>query len=282
MSDDTKIIRELTPLLQEMISGRGYIALAGAHAKGSLDSGSDIDFHIVAEEPKPYEDRFHLIQSIADEDSKIYVPHSFDESIYGAFSCLSYRGRPIEIQMGTIATMNNKIAACLDGNFEIVPQTWTTNGYYTYTVLSELAFLQPLWDPNGILAKYKKQVATYPEKLRTAIIKRFWGRASTWIGNFHYESAIARTDILFTAPIVLHTILDMVQIIYAYNRVYFDGDKKLETGLSKLPYCPAPLTNHLEFLLCAKSDSYVLRKQYGFLQDIHDELANKIIDVLSS
>ena len=98
-----------------------------------------------------------------------------------------------------------------------------------------------------------------------------------WFGNYHYESAIKRKDILFTAPIVLHTVLNFVQVLFAYNCVYFQGDKKLEEALSKLPYCPAVLLDNIEFLLCARSNVEILQKQYDILQTVRDEMSSKII-----
>ena len=143
---------------------------------------------------------------------------------------------------------------------------------YTYIYLSELSFIVPVWDPNGYLTRHKELVATYPEPLRDAIIRCFMARAETWLDNFHYDTAITRCDLLFTAPIILHTVLDMVQIVFALNRTYFTGDKKLEKAISAMPLCPESLKTKLAFLLSSVRDCGILSEQRDILRTIRDEL----------
>ena len=275
MEHHEQYINELTYVLKEIANGRCCVALAGAHAKGSADADSDIDFHIFLDELKPYESLIQIIEKAADKEPRPIIQYDYEKKRSG-YIVFSYKKIPVEVCVFSPALVEPQIESHLEGEFEILPETWTSNGKYTYTVLSEISFLKPLWDPDGILCRYKAKVAVYPEKLQTAIIKRFWSRASLWIGNFHYESAIKREDVLFTAPIVLHTILDMVQVIFALNKTYFNGDKKLAAGLAKLPYCPEQLLENLEFLLCARSDAKILHKQYDILRAIHDELELRV------
>ena len=61
-----KKIDNLVEVLKQTIEGKCAIALAGAHAKGTADASSDIDFYIFAEAAKPYEERKSLIRSAAD------------------------------------------------------------------------------------------------------------------------------------------------------------------------------------------------------------------------
>jgi len=270
------IIRELTEILKRAVGQNCAIALAGAHAKGMADAESDLDFYLVVEDAIPDNAMRKIIHAAADDAASAYISDDFDSAPYGGNIDFRYHGIPIETTVHTAARLRQRVSECLAGQFEILPQTWTSNGYYTYIYLSELHFIKPLYDPNGAIAAYKRQLEQYPEALRRAIIDCFWGRANTWLDNFHYESAIARGDILFTAPIVLHTILDITQIIFALNRQYFTGDKKLQQALANMPYCPAALLNNLEFLLSASSNASVLRKQLELLREIRDELSLKI------
>jgi len=270
------IINELVEVLKRMADGPCAIALAGAHAKGCADSQSDLDFYLLLEKPAPYLNRLNIIRKIADNISSIYISKHFDETPYGGSIDFRYKGILIETTVHTLSRLNQRVNECLAGKFEVIPQAWTSNGYYTFIYLSELAFVKPLWDPEGVLAKYQAKASPYPEKLRKAIIKRFWDRANTWLDNFHYGSAIQRGDILFTAPIVLHTVLDMIQVIFALNRVYFQGDKKLAESLSRLAYCPGALLKNLEFLLSSSTNSDHLQKQCDLLRNIRDDLKSRI------
>jgi len=271
------MIAELTEILKRAAGGNCAIALAGAHAKGIADDASDLDFYMIVEDAKPGDEMLEIIQAAADDTASIYISSDFDSAPYGGNIDFRYQGMPIETTVHTAKRLHQRVTECLDGKFEIIPQTWTSNGYYTFIYLSELHFVQPLHDPNGTLATYKSQLMQYPEQLRSAIIECFWNRANIWLDNFHYESAIARGDVLFTAPIVLHTILNMTQVVFALNRQYFYGDKKLQQALANMPYCPAALHENLEFLLCASGNASVLAKQRKILREIRDELSVQIL-----
>ena len=274
-------INQLAELLKETTEGRCAIALAGAHAKGAADAASDIDLYVFAERAKPYARRLELIRGAADPGTVPWVDQDFDAAPWGGGMDFMYQGTPVEAVGRTLARMDQVVGDCLQGKFEIIPATWTSNGYYTFIYLCELSFLKPVWDPDGVLAEYQRTASVYPEPLRRAILETFMGRAGTWIDNFHYESAVRREDILFTAPIVLHTVMDMVQVVFALNRVYFTGDKKLEAALAKMPFCPESLRPaQMNLLLTAPRNSEQLKEQRQLLRRAWDELSQKVREAL--
>ena len=269
-------IDAIVALLKQTTTGRCAIALAGAHAKGVADASSDIDLYLFADGAKPYEERKAIISSAADVGTFPWIDESFDATPWGGSMDFTYQGTPVEVTARTIEKMDAGIADCLNGTFSIIPATWTSNGYYTYIYLCEASFIKPVYDPDGVIKRYNEQARVYPSKLKEAIIREFMGRADTWLDNFHYESAIRRADLLFTAPIVLHTVMDFVQVIFALNETYFTGDKKLEKALASLPYCPKELLDHVEFLLSAPRDPAALLKQRTLLREIRAALCAKI------
>ena len=271
-------IKTLVELLKETTEGKCAIALAGAHAKGTADAASDIDLYVFTERAKPRAQRLEQIRRTADPGTTPWV-EDFDAAPWGGGMDFLYQGTPVEAVGRTLSRMDRVVEDCLAGRFEIIPATWTSNGYYTFIYLCELSFLKPVWDPDGILAAYQQRAAVYPEPLRRSILETFLGRAGTWIGNFHYESAVRRGDILFTAPIVLHTVLDMVQVVFALNRVYFTGDKKLEAALARLSYCPEAL-KQLDILLAPSRDTAQLERQRQLLHQAWDELSQQVREAL--
>lgn len=274
-------IKDLVEHLKNTAEGKCAIALAGAHAKGAADASSDIDIYIFAERAKPWEERTALLSAIADPGTTPWVDKCFDAAPWGGGMDFRYQGTPVEAVGRTIARMEQVIGDCLAGKYEIIPATWTSNGYYTFIYLCELSFLKPVWDPDGILAAWQTKTAVYPEPLRRAIMTDFLGRSGTWMENFHYESAVRRGDILFTAPIVLHTLMDMVQVVFALNRTYFTGDKKLEAALAKLPVCPDALRpESLDLLLTAPRDPQILEEQRQLLQSAHRQLSGWVSEAL--
>lgn len=273
------MINILESTLKSTINGKCAIALAGSYAKGNADKSSDIDFFMFVENPKSYEERVKIIQSIADKDKPVWVSESFDESAWGGTMDFFYQGIPVETTVRTIERMDAVINDCMEGKFEIIPALWTTNGYYTYIYLSEISFIKPIDDPHGIIDGYKDKIKVYPKKLQTAILDCFFDRSNMWLDNFHYISAIEREDIMFTGSIVKATVLDMVQIVFALNEAYFCGDKKLELQLSKLSYCPHKLLQNVEFLMSAPKDKNKLAEQRELLIAIRDRLQYKISEI---
>lgn len=272
------MISEITEALKRISVGDCSIALAGSRAYGGADEDSDIDIYMLVDDVKPHDEIVEKIKTIADEGSDVSVSASFDFAPYGGGIEFTYHGIQVEVTVKYYSTIKQRLDDCLEGKFEIIPQTWTSNGYYTYISASEIDFIVPIWDPNGFIAEYKEKFKEYPEKLRQSIISCFMGRAYTWINNFHYESAIRRGDFLFTSACVLHTVQDLIQVIFAYNRVYFKGDKKLKDALLKLPYCPREFSDNLLFLSQTSEDPTVLQRQYDILENTVTELNDRCHD----
>lgn len=274
-------LEALTFLLRQTVTGKCAIALAGAHAKGTADGFSDIDLYVYAEDCIPYAARKRLIAEFADSGRGIYVSEGLHDAPWGGAMDFTYRGTPVEVATRSLGEVERMVQESLAGRFEIFPATWTSNGYYTFIYLSEFQFIQPLYDPDGILAEYKRRTEAYPEALRRGILRTFLERAGTWMDNFHYESAVRRSDILFAAPIVLHTVLDMLQVVFALNRTYFPGDKKLEAALAGLKRCPEALRTELDFLLRVSRDVREMERQRQLLHQIYWRLSAWVEQALS-
>ncbi len=86
-------INELVEILHQATEGRCAIALAGAHAKGTADEHSDIDFFIYADAAKPYNKRLELI--VADEGTLLWVDQTFDPTPWGGSMDLCYQRTPV-------------------------------------------------------------------------------------------------------------------------------------------------------------------------------------------
>ncbi|MFA7126406.1 MAG: nucleotidyltransferase domain-containing protein [Bacilli bacterium] len=275
MKNNSKI-NEVVNMLKKLVNNRYSIALAGAHAKETADEQSDIDIYLFVDETKPYQERLDIVKQFADSNRSVYVSKQFDEAPWGGSIDFYYQGTPIEVVIRTFVNVERRIKECIQGTFEIIPAAWTSNGYYTFIYLSELSFIIPLDDATEFIKHSKEQIKNYPLLLKKAIIKRFYSRANVWLDNFHYISAIRRIDLLFTTPIVLHTILDMIQVIYALNEKYYMGDKKLQQALEKLNYCPNLLIDNLQFLLSTTYNADYLGKQHQLLCMIRDDLKSEI------
>lgn len=272
------VSEELIDTLKNLAIGHCSIALSGSCATGNNDAVSDLDIYMLIEKSKSHDEMYDIISKIASEDKYIYISESFDLAPYGGAINFVYNNIAVEVTVKYFSKIAEQIKESLNGKFDIIPQTWTSNGYYTYICLSEMSFIKPIWESNGFIKYYKTLVQEYPEKLRQSIISCFMSRADTWINNFHYDSAITRNDYMFTVPIIVHTVLDMIQVILAINRVYFWGDKRLQDSLKNIQYCPESLLENMLFLFQTSLEQDVLRKQQNILIEINKELHDKILE----
>lgn len=279
MEPIAEIIQQLQQALAETAVGDYALALAGAHAKGCADPGSDLDFFLYVNEWKSFEERKAILQRIADLGKPYYLSQILDENPWGSNMDFSYRGIPVETTVRSIQSVQRITADCMEGKFDILPLSWTSHGYFSYVYLSELSFLKAIDDKTGILEQLKRRCTPYPPKLRESIIKRFMEAPRSWPGSFHYHTAIQREDLLFVSAIVENMVLDLVQVIFAVNETYFKGDKKLERQLRELPNCPPALLANLEFLLTCPRDRGKLERQREILMEIIGDVEEQLKNI---
>ncbi|MDF0673525.1 MAG: DUF4037 domain-containing protein [Nitrospira sp.] len=140
---------------------------------------------------------------------------------------------------------------------------WTVMGFFNYVLLADIRTMQIIEDPYATLARWKTDVATYPEPMRQSILHRFMREAMFWPENFHYRTAVERADIIYTSALVQRVVQAVIQVIFALNREYFQGEKRLAQALVKLPLLPKAFPVRLQALVSPATGSGVeqLREQ---------------------
>jgi len=267
-------IKDIVEMLKTTGDGDMTITLAGAHAKGLDDELSDIDIYMYYENPKPYETNKQILEAFADNHSVAMSPDHFSEA-YGGCYIFHYKDTLVEVTTRLYENALKRIHESLDGYFEILPQSWTINGYYTFTYAVEVSIVKPLWDPPNFIENTKKIVLPYSQKLKKKIIEVFGGRMNSPLNNHEYNNAVKRRDLFMVNWYVDTALINMVQVIYALNEAYFTGDKQMARKLAALPYCPGKLLENLEFLLGSHDDCGKLEQQRNLLCEIAGELNKK-------
>lgn len=238
----------LLPLLRQMCSGPYGIAVGGSHAKGSSDALSDVDLYLFAYRVLPGAHRSSLITEAFGE--RVHAASWGQDApfVEGGTDFL-YEGQRVECWLRNAEQVESAIAACKRGEIRREYSIWAVTGFFNYVVLADVQAMRIVEDPYGLLARWKADVSTYPEALRQAILRRFMREAAFWPENFHYQSAIARADIIYTTAIVQQVMQALVQVIFALNREYFPGEKKLSGSIGKLSVQPQAFAARLEALL---------------------------------
>ena len=252
MRDPDAIVRELLPLVRAFCVGEPCVALGGSHAKGTADAHSDVDVYLFAESFLPAARRSELVAARLG-DAAQPVSWGADDPFVEGGTDFRLDGVRVECWLRRASTVQATIADCLAGRIRREYTVWTAMGYFNYVALSDVHSMRIIDDPAGMLARWKAQVAVYPEPLRDAILSRFMAEAAFWPDNPHYLSAIERGDVIYTSAIVQQVLHALIQVVFALNREYFPGEKQLAEALEALEaltVAPARFAENVETLLC--------------------------------
>lgn len=284
MNDPTPavFVQDLLPLLRAWVpdgQAKSGIALGGSYAKGIGDDQSDVDLYLFAEKVLPGAQRSQMIVEHLGPQAEV-VSWGQDEPFEQGGTDFWHHGRKVEVWLRNSSRVEVTIAACCRGEIRRDWVRWTVQGFFNYVVLSDVHVMQVVDDPQGLLAGWKAAIASYPAPLREAILARFLPEAHFWPQNFHYRTAIARADVIYTTGIVQQTIQALIQVLFALNRVYFPGEKKLAQTLDHLPLKPPALVQRVQALLypgrpVSVGDLEAQRLELVALLDEIEQLAKK-------
>jgi hypothetical protein len=278
-----RIVSALLPLVRQFAQGDYAIALGGSYAKGTADDEADVDLYLFAHAVLPKQERTRIASAFSPGIEGIRS-WGDDAPFTNVGTDFRFRGRNVECWLRNVEHIERSIAECRDGVVRREFVTWTTTGFYNHCCLSDLTVMVPLDDPFGIIARWKSQVATYPPKLRQAIVNQHLSAAEFWPENFHYLSAIERQDVIYATGIVQQVVHNLVQVLFALNEVYFPGDKKLDVALAHLPRQPNRLCERIRALLWpgTPATTQVLREQRESLRSVLADVRNMAARVADS
>jgi hypothetical protein len=249
MVDHTAAVAdELLSLIERFARSDYGIALGGAHAKGVADSESDLDLYLFADQVLGVQERERLCV-----ESGVAPASIVSWGLPGAFvqggTDFYVDGLKVECWLRSVAYVDEILDECKRGVVRREFVTWTVMGYYRHCTLSDLYNMRPLADPAGILARWKAEVSVYPPRLRETILREHLQAARFWPDNYHYKTAVERCDVIYTTGIVQQVVHNLIQVLFALNRVYFAGDKKLALALDHLELGPPDVSRRIEELL---------------------------------
>jgi len=269
----------LLPLLRRFARSGYGIALGGAHAKGVSDAASDLDLYLFANVVLPNELRAKLA---AEHDPRIHDVYTWggQAPFQQAGTDFLLEELKVEVWLRAAHVITGALNETEAGVVRRQFVTWTTTGFYNHCALADLHAMVILEDPNGLLAAWKRRVAEYPPMLREAIVTQHLAAARFWPHNLHYGTAVERCDLIYTTGIVQQVLQNLIQVLFALNRIYFAGDKKLAQALNKLDRTPERFAERVEALLFPGEPATValLRAQREELQRLVGEVGEMVAD----
>lgn len=249
------VIDDCLPLLKPLALGRYAVSIGGSHGKGTHDGRSDVDFRIFCDDvlgaPKHWE---------TDEWK------AFDSAVH------SWRARGIDIDycwIRTIKDIEAQMDAWLGGNLSPEPLVWAIWGYHLLTDIQNQMVID---DPSGIISAWKKKLASYPQPLKKAILRKHLDSLRYWRNDYHYLSKVQRKDAVFLAGLTSKLVHDLVQIIFALNETYYIGDGNNLSYMERFAIKPADFSARVGACL------YPVQGEDAF-QIQHERLCRLIDDV---
>ncbi|HEY7766886.1 DUF4037 domain-containing protein [Longimicrobium sp.] len=252
MTRPEEIAASLLPMLRTWVAGEYGIAIGGSYAKGSGDSLSDVDIYLFANEVLPAARRDEAVVAELGVEAR---PESWgaDDPFVQGGTDFWHVGQRVECWLRSTREVDRTLRACVGGEVGREYVVWTVMGFLSYTALADVHSMMVVDDPHGVLARWKAAVATYPEALRQNILDRFMPEAAFWPENFHYRTAVQRGDVIYTSAIVQQVLQALIQVVFALNRSYFPGEKRLAHAMEKLSVQPSGFARRVQELLMPPS-----------------------------
>jgi hypothetical protein len=255
MSCEGELIAAMTPLLADLADdGKGAVALAGSRGNGRSDEQSDFDFRVYADAYRGPE----LRQTAA----WLRV-----EDAMRGWQAKGVRMDRVWMRRyaGVQRDLDNWLAGvAVQKNFE-----WTIWGYHLPT---DLASQQIIADPRGLLAGWKQQLAQYPETLRASALRQHMDILRYWAKDYHYESKVARRDLVFLVGLTGKLANAILQTVFAFNRAYYPGDGWNLPMAAELERLPPDFLPRMTAILEPGDDPDTWRRQRA-------ELIGMIVDL---
>jgi hypothetical protein len=215
------------------------VVLGGSYASGTAHSASDLDIglYYLEAQPFPLEQIRAVAASISLPDQPPVVTgfHEWGAWVNGGAWVFTPAGK-VDFLYRSLDHVRKTIEEARQGICRHDYDQQPTYGYYSTGYLAETHICIPLYDPQGVIAELKQQVAVYPEKLKQKIIAD-----SLWSAEFtlnHARGFAEKGDIYNTTGCLGRASASLTQALFALNEVYFLSDKKVMEKLASFRVLP--------------------------------------------
>ena len=247
-ADKANMLRDLTVQLAQ-VDGIVAIVLGGSYASGDHHAGSDLDVGLYYAEARPF--AVDAVRAIADGVSVAGSATVTDFYEWGAWV---NGGAWIRTAQGKVDFLYRNLdqvqRAVDDAQQGIVHHDYgqqPTFGFYSVIYLAETNICVPLYDPTGVIAGLKAQVAVYPPRLKEkVVVDSLWSAEFTLLFARDYA---AKGDVYNTVGCLTRVATNLTQALFALNERYFIRDKQVMAALAAFALLPDGYVSRLEAVL---------------------------------
>jgi len=231
------------------VKGIVAIVLGGSHAAGFANEKSDLDIGLYYSEKSPFD--IEKVRSIAGSFSIAGMPLVTDFYEWGPWvnggSWMMTAVGKVDLLYRNIDQVQQTITDAVNGiwqhNFDQQPPF----GFRSIIYLGETQVCKPLFDPQNILQRFKKQIIPYPIKLRQVVISD-----SLWLAEFTLMQCVSFASIgdsYNTVGCFTRIVNYLVHALFAINESYPLGDKRAVQIIRTFDRVPVKIEERLNRIL---------------------------------
>lgn len=241
----------LEPLVARLgqVQGVQAIVLGGSYARGTFHETSDLDLGLYYYESDPFsiDEIKRIAQDISTQDKPVVTGfYGWGPWVNGGAWIQTGAGK-VDFIYRNLDQVERTIREAEQGIARHDYDQQPTYGFYSVIYLAETRICLPLHDPGGLIAGLKRQVETYPPKLKEKIIAD-----SLWEADFSLLFArnfAAGADVYNTVGCLTRVASDLTQALFALNETYFISDKKVMAELALFPLLPEGYVDNITHIL---------------------------------
>jgi predicted nucleotidyltransferase len=221
------------------ILGVRAVVLGGSHARGRAHAGSDIDLGVLYAEAAPF--AIESVRALSEELNDVPGPvvsgfYEWGPWVNGG-AWLTIGGQRVDFLYRSLEHLARVADDAAAGRYEIHYGQQPPFGFFSGTILGELAICQPVFDPEGLVARLKLRVASYPDALRRAVVQGQLWAAEFGLNAFAPKFA-ARGDTFGTAGCLTRAVNQLVLALFALNRRHLLNDKTALVEIAEFERAP--------------------------------------------
>lgn len=234
------------------VRGIAAIVLGGSHARGAARPDSDLDIGILHDPATPLDTAAPRL--LAAEVNDAPDPVVTEINAWGKWvdggAWLTIGGQRVDFLYRSTALIDQVLADAAAGQFTIDHEQQPPFGFFSPTVLGEVAIAAPLHDPGGIIPRYQAKVSPMPEPLRLAVIQQM-----LWSVDFGLKAFVpkyaAAGNVYALAGCLTRFSHALVLALFALNGRYLLNDKTALTETREFSVAPHDFANRVTDLLSA-------------------------------
>jgi predicted nucleotidyltransferase len=219
------------------------VVLAGSAAVGTSDSQSDYDFYVYSRQPVDVAFRDGLLRPRA---QRLELHRTFweDEDAW-----IEPDDTELQIMYRACAWTEGELTARLD-------RCEASLGYTT-AICYSMERSRALWDRSGWFAHTQRRLLEgYPEGLARAIVQKNLPVLGAIISSYEQQiqAAFLRQDLVSLNHRVAAWLSSYFDILFAGNRKFHPGEKRLLAHVEKLPSAPESMVEDVR-TICSRAGS---------------------------